>query len=72
MDHICHYEEFDTLEPKKMDEKNMEFIRKSNPKMYTFNALKVAIPLINLKAPQGTAIFQTFFEYNYCKFLALL
>ena len=73
MDHICHYHEFEEMEPKKkVNEKNLDYIKKSNPTMHMFNCLKIAVPLINLDAPQGTAIFQTYFEYNYGKlFLAL-
>jgi hypothetical protein len=29
--------------------------------------MKVAVPQVNTNAPQGTAIFQTYYEYNYGK-----
>lgn len=69
MDHICHYHEFDLMvSSPKVEEKHFEFLRQNNPKMHMFKCLKVAVPLVNLEAPQGTAIFQTYFEYNYGKF----
>lgn len=40
---------------------------KENPLVATFKSQKVSVPAINLDAPQGTAIFQTFEEYQYCK-----
>jgi hypothetical protein len=68
MDHICHYHEFDLMQSSpKVEEKHFEFLRQNNPRMHMFKCLKIAVPLLNLEAPQGTAIFQTFFEYNYGK-----
>lgn len=69
MDHIVHYDEFEPAEKNdKVDKTHLEFIKKANPLMNTFSNLKVSIPVVNLDAPQGTAIFQTFTEYQYCKY----
>lgn len=66
LDHICHYHEFEEMSPvKEMNERALEYLKLSNPKVYKFKNLRTAVPLVNLDAPQGTAIFQTYYEYNY-------
>lgn len=68
MDHIVHYDQLEEAwVNKKLNSKEAEYLRQSNPLIDTFSSLRVSVPVINLNAPQGTAIFQTFEEYQHCK-----
>jgi hypothetical protein len=51
----------------KIDDFAMEYLKKTNPKIYTYRRMKFEVPLVNKNAPQGTAVFQTYYEYNYGK-----
>jgi hypothetical protein len=69
LDHICHYHEFDTMveTSSSVNQLNLEYLKRNGGLAYNYKQLRVAVPLINKHAPQGTAIFQTYYEYNYCK-----
>lgn len=68
LDHICHFHEFEEMENSdKIDEMAMEYLKKTNPKIFRYKRMKFEVPLVNKAAPQGTAVFQTFYEYNYGK-----
>ena len=71
---MCHFHEFDEMPTQNalMKSASLEYLKEINPFIYRFNNMKWEIPQLNLEAPQGTSVFQTYFEYKYSNHISLI
>lgn len=56
----------------KMNQNVFEYLKDKDQLLYLFQSMKWEVPQINLKAPQGTSIFQTYYEYKYSNLLIII